>query len=312
MMSVTRACDTPARCRRIVNFSAASRPEMSAELSGSSVPARHRVGQRTFERVAALDRRRDRVRGAVDDAREATGAGEERAPRERSEERHAGQHGGVIRERHAVMRGEPAELRAVIRDQRLVRGDDRHAGGERLPDDCARRLESAQDLDEDVEAVHGKRLGRHDEANRRRMPRLRDVSHERTDERQSKTGLFEALLLRRPRSRRRPGRSGRSRAGRRARCARRRAAPVSHPPGCRTRGPDTSVVDVCSTSLMTSLPIRRHLRPHAGITRIDDPADEARTRLRAASGSRPTVETRVTADRHAIGLALSAPVSGRN
>ena len=70
---------------------------------------------------------------------------------DRANHRDAAGHGRFEAEMDAALRGEPQQRAAFVRHQLLVGGHHRFARVERLLDPRARRLESADQLDDDVD-----------------------------------------------------------------------------------------------------------------------------------------------------------------
>ena len=119
---------------------------------GLGVAARLRLLQHGVERRAGCAHLgQDEVRRAVDDAGDPLDPVGGEAFAQRLDDRNAAGDRALERDHHAlrVRRGE--DLVAVAGEQRLVRGDHVLAVGDRLQDERSRRLDAADQLDDDVD-----------------------------------------------------------------------------------------------------------------------------------------------------------------
>ena len=117
-----------------------------------------------------------------------------------AEKRHARQRARVDAEIGARARRDTAKPAAVGRDERLVRGDHRHALAQHAADNRRGRLSAGQHVDDGVVPAAQERFRiAGDAADRRRAARPADVAHERALDRN------RDLLLPQPRRGRRGG-----------------------------------------------------------------------------------------------------------
>ena len=138
----------PARCRSSTHsFSTASSPSTSFDGSGSAKPARWALASASAK-LTPSRAMRDSTKLLVplrmprkrrDRARKRTAA-------ERAEERHTGEHAGLVEQRNARGGGRGEELGAAVGEQRLVRGHHRDAGVQRFEDQRSCRLDARRAL----------------------------------------------------------------------------------------------------------------------------------------------------------------------
>ena len=141
-----------ARLARIAAFAAASNPSTSAV--GISLGVAERLGllQRLGEpRARGVHAVQDEVGRAVHDAEHAAhGVASQRFP-QRAQQRDGAGHGGLVVQVSAVFAGRAVDLRAVLGEQGLVRGDHRLPALERGQHQRPGRLDPADHLDHDVD-----------------------------------------------------------------------------------------------------------------------------------------------------------------
>jgi hypothetical protein len=103
-------------------------------------------GERIGEaRALALHQRQDIIAGAVEDAVDARDLVRRGAFADRLDDRDAACDGGFIFQRRVLRLGDPRQIEPVMRDHRLVRGDERLAGAQRLTRERQRRAVGAAD-----------------------------------------------------------------------------------------------------------------------------------------------------------------------
>ena len=136
----------------IVSLCAASMPSTSNVGSASAKP-RACASASTSANDAPRDAHlgQDEVRRAVDDAGDPLDAVRRQAFAQRLDDRDAAGDRGLEAHHHALgVRGRE-DLGAMVREQRLVRGDDVLAVGDRIEHQRARRLDAADELADDVD-----------------------------------------------------------------------------------------------------------------------------------------------------------------
>src|SRR3546814_5039428 len=100
---------------------------------GLGIALRLRVGERVGEaRAVSLHLRQDIIAGAVEDAIDARDLVRRGALADRLDHWNAARDRGFIFQRRVLLLGDPREVEPVVRDHRLVRGDERLARAERV------------------------------------------------------------------------------------------------------------------------------------------------------------------------------------